>query len=63
MPPQDTKMTKRTISLPERQITEMEKKVKIGEYPNFSEVSRAAFREFLERHPNQNPEAAACQAA
>lgn len=52
MPVQDQKMERRTISVPEKQIGEMEKKVQNGEFPNFSEVSRAAFREFLERHPN-----------
>lgn len=52
MPVQDQKMERRTISVPEKQIDEMEKKVLNGEFPNFSEVSRAAFREFLERHPN-----------
>lgn len=52
MPPQETKMEKKTVTMPEKQVEEMEKKVTSGEYPNFSDVVRSAVREFLERHPN-----------
>jgi len=52
MPLQESKMEKRCITLPERQLQELGKKVSSGEYPSLSEVTRAAFREFLERHPN-----------
>ncbi|MFA4850811.1 MAG: ribbon-helix-helix domain-containing protein [Methanoregula sp.] len=45
-------MEKCCISLPEKQVSEVEKKVSSGEYPNFSEVVRSALREFIERHPN-----------
>ena len=52
MPVQEQKMEHTSISLPERQLQELGKKVSSGEYPSLSEVTRAAFREFLERHPN-----------
>jgi Arc/MetJ-type ribon-helix-helix transcriptional regulator len=63
MPVQDQKMERRTITVPERQIEEMEKKVSSGEYPNFSEVVRSAMREFIQHHPNTPPHTIPAQEA
>jgi Arc/MetJ-type ribon-helix-helix transcriptional regulator len=46
MPPQDQKMQKVTISLPEKQLEKVDKFVETGEYPSRSDVVRAAIREF-----------------
>lgn len=50
MPPQESKMEKCTISLPEKQLEAVDGFVESGEYPNRSEVFRSAMREFVERH-------------
>lgn len=51
MPPQESKMEKCTISLPEKQLEMVDGFVESGEYPNRSDVVRTAIREFVERHP------------
>jgi len=51
MPVQETKMERTTISLPEQQMKKIDGLVESGDYPNRSELIRAAVREFTERHP------------
>jgi len=63
MPVSETKMERTTISLPENQMKQMNVKVELGEFPNFSEAVRTAIREYIERHPIQSSEAAACPTA
>jgi len=50
--PEESKFEKICVSVLKLQVSELEKKVENGEYASFSDVSRAAYREFLERHPN-----------
>lgn len=64
MPAQEQKMERTSVSIPEKQLEKIDGLVSSGEYPNRSDVIRAAIREFIIRHPGaQSPEAASCQAA
>jgi antitoxin ParD1/3/4 len=51
MPVQEQKMERTSISIPEKQLEKIDGMVSSGEFPNRSEVVRAAMREFIERHP------------
>jgi Arc/MetJ-type ribon-helix-helix transcriptional regulator len=47
MPVQEQKMERITICIPGKQLEKVDKLVEIGEYPNRSDVVRAAIRGFM----------------
>lgn len=59
--PKNSNIVRTTISLTAMQMSGCKRKVEVGEYPDLTEVIRAAVLEFLTNHPTMGG-AALCQA-